>query len=179
MENVKRINAEKVKSNSKKYNVVSLFSGCGGMDLGFNGGFTFLGKKYDENPFDIIFANDILKQAADMYEDNFGLPVERRDIKELDINKNFPNKPVDVVLGGFPCQSFSYAGKRQGLSDLRGQLYLQMIRVIDHYKPKMFVAENVDGIRNSLKDKDGQNVDTSALDTILKDFYKHGYNVQY
>lgn len=179
MENVKRINAEKVKSNSKKYNVVSLFSGCGGMDLGFNGGFTFLGKKYDENPFDIIFANDIFKQAADMYEDNFGLPVERRDIKELDINKNFPNKPVDVVLGGFPCQSFSYAGKRQGLSDLRGQLYLQMIRVIDHYKPKMFVAENVDGIRNSLKDKDGQNVDTSALDTILKDFYKHGYNVQY
>lgn len=179
MENVNRINAEKVKSNSKKYNVVSLFSGCGGMDLGFNGGFTFLGKKYDENPFDIIFANDIFKQAADMYEDNFGLPVERRDIKELDINKNFPNKPVDVVLGGFPCQSFSYAGKRQGLSDLRGQLYLQMIRVIDHYKPKMFVAENVDGIRNSLKDKDGQNVDTSALDTILKDFYKHGYNVQY
>jgi len=179
MENVNRINAEKVKSNSKKYNVVSLFSGCGGMDLGFNGGFTFLGKKYDKNPFDIIFANDIFKQAADMYEDNFGLPVERRDIKELDINKNFPNKPVDVVLGGFPCQSFSYAGKRKGLSDLRGQLYLQMIRVIDHYKPKMFVAENVDGIRNSLKDKDGQNVDASALDTILKDFYKHGYNVQY
>lgn len=179
MENVNRINAEKVKSNSKKYNVVSLFSGCGGMDLGFNGGFTFLGKKYDKNPFDIIFANDIFKQAADMYEDNFGLPVERRDIKELDINKNFPNKPVDVVLGGFPCQSFSYAGKRKGLSDLRGQLYLQMIRVIDHYKPKMFVAENVDGIRNSLKDKDGQNVDTSALDTILKAFYKHGYNVQY
>lgn len=179
MENVNRINAEKVKSNSKKYNVVSLFSGCGGMDLGFKGGFTFLGKKYDENPFDIIFANDIFKQAADMYEDNFGLPVERRDIKELDINKNFPNKPVDVVLGGFPCQSFSYAGKRKGLSDLRGQLYLQMIRVIDHYKPKMFVAENVDGIRNSLKDKDGQNVDTSALDTILKGFYKHGYNVQY
>ena len=179
MENVNRINAEKVKSNSKKYNVVSLFSGCGGMDLGFNGGFTFLGKKYDNNPFDIIFANDIFKQAADMYEDNFGLPVERRDIKELDINKNFPNKPVDVVLGGFPCQSFSYAGKRKGLSDLRGQLYLQMIRVIDHYKPKMFVAENVDGIRNSLKDKDGQNVDASALDTILKDFYKHGYNVQY
>lgn len=181
MENVNRVNTEKVKisQDAHKYNVVSLFSGCGGMDLGFEGGFSFLNKEYEKNPFDIIFANDIFKQAAQMYEDNFDKPVERRDIKELDVTKDIPDKPVDVVLGGFPCQSFSYAGKRKGLSDPRGQLYLQMIRVIDHYKPKMFVAENVDGIRNSLKNKEGQNVDTSALDTILKDFDKHGYNVQY
>lgn len=182
MENViNRVNTEKVKisQDAHKYNVVSLFSGCGGMDLGFEGGFSFLNKEYEKNPFDIIFANDIFKQAAQMYEDNFDKPVERRDIKELDVTKDFPDKPVDVVLGGFPCQSFSYAGKRKGLSDPRGQLYLQMIRVIDHYKPKMFVAENVDGIRNSRKNKEGQNVDTSALDTILKDFDKHGYNVQY
>lgn len=181
IENANVVNAEKVNvpKNTKKYNVVSLFSGCGGMDLGFRGNFSFLGKGYEENPFNLIFANDIFKQAADMYEDNFGQKVERRDIKELDVNKDFPDKPVDVVLGGFPCQSFSYAGKRKGLSDPRGQLYLQMIRVIDHYKPKMFIAENVDGIRNSRKDKDGQNVDTSALDTILHDFDEHGYNVQY
>lgn len=161
MENVNRVNAEKVKisQDAHKYNVVSLFSGCGGMDLGFEGGFSFLNKEYEKNPFDIIFANDIFKQAAQMYEDNFDKPVERRDIKELDVTKDFPDKPVDVVLGGFPCQSFSYAGKRKGLSDPRGQLYLQMIRVIDHYKPKMFVAENVDGIRNSRKNKEGQNVD--------------------
>lgn len=181
MENVKRVNTEKVKipKNTHTYNVVSLFSGCGGMDLGFEGGFSFLNKKYPKNPFNIIFANDIFKQAAQMYEDNFDKHVERRDIKELAVTKDFPDKPVDVVLGGFPCQSFSYAGKRKGLSDPRGQLYLQMIRVIDHYKPKMFVAENVDGIRNSRKNKEGQNVDTSALDTILQDFDKHGYNVQY
>lgn len=182
MENVNRINAEKVKipAKAKKLNIVSLFSGCGGMDLGFEGGFDFLGKHYDANPFNIIFANDIFKQAADMYEDNFNMQVERRDIKELDMDKDLPKEDnVDLILGGFPCQTFSYAGKRKGLSDPRGQLYLQMIRVIDHYQPKMFIAENVDGIRNSRKDKDGQNVNTSALDTILKDFDSHGYNVQY
>lgn len=181
IENVNRVNAERVEvpDNARKLNVVSLFSGCGGMDLGFKGGFDFLGKHYDDNPFNIIFANDIFKQAADMYEDNFDMKVERRDIKKLDINKDFPDKNVDVVLGGFPCQSFSYSGKRKGLSDPRGQLYLQMIRVIDHYKPKMFIAENVDGIRNSRKNKEGQNVDTSALDVILNDFDEHGYNVQY
>lgn len=178
---VKRVDTEKVQINqeSKTYNVVSLFSGCGGMDLGFKGGFKFLNKEYPENPFNIIFANDIFKQAADMYEDNFEMPVERKDVKELDLDKDLPHENVDVVLGGFPCQSFSYAGKRKGLSDPRGQLYLQMIRVIDHYKPKMFIAENVDGIRNSRKNINGQNVNTSALDKILSDFDKHGYNVQY
>ena len=82
-------------------------------------------------------------------------------------------------MGGFPCQTFSYSGKRGGLSDPRGQLYLQMIRVIEHYKPKMFVAENVDGIRNSRKDNKGNAVDVSALDTILEAFDEAGYNVQY
>lgn len=181
IKNVNRINTKSVEITPKshKFNVVSLFSGCGGMDLGFRGGFKFLNKEYPKNPYNLIFANDIFKQAADMYEDNFGLKVERRDIKELNVSKDLPQETIDIVLGGFPCQSFSYAGKRKGLSDPRGQLYLQMIRVIDHYKPKMFVAENVDGIRNSTKNKDGQNVNTSALNTILRDFEKHGYNVQY
>lgn len=174
------VNAEKVDTtNAKVINVVSLFSGCGGMDLGFEGGFNFLGKHYAKNPFKIIFANDIFKQAANMYKDNFGISVEQRDIKTLNIAKDMPNDKVDVVLGGFPCQSFSYAGKRKGLADPRGQLYQQMIRVLDYYQPKIFVAENVDGIRNSRKDKSGQNVNKTALDTILDDFNKHGYDVQY
>ena len=182
IKDVNMINAEKVKikPNAKKLKVISLFSGCGGMDLGFRGNFDFLDKHFDNNPFNIIFANDIFKQAADMYEDNFDMKVNRQDINDINVNKDMPqDKDVDVILGGFPCQTFSYAGKRKGLSDPRGQLYLQMIRIIDHYKPKMFVAENVDGIRNSRKDRDGQNVNVSALDTILKDFDSHGYNVQY
>lgn len=163
----------------KKWNVVSLFSGAGGMDLGFKGGFKYLGESYDENPFDIVFANDIFQQAADVYEANLGHAVERRTILELDLDEDFPNVDVDVVLGGFPCQAFSYAGNRKGLSDERGQLYLQMIRVINHYKPKIFIAENVDGIRNSKKNSVGENVNESALTIILSDFDKAGYDVQY
>ncbi|WP_054745671.1 DNA cytosine methyltransferase [Amylolactobacillus amylophilus] len=140
-----------VDETTKPLNVVSLFSGAGGMDLGFRGGFEYLGEEYDKNPFNIVFANDIFQQAADVYEANFGHEVERRSIADLDMKKDMPDVDVDIVLGGFPCQTFSYSGKRAGLSDERGQLYLQMIRVIDHYKPKMFIAENVDGIRNSRK----------------------------
>lgn len=176
-----RVNAFNVKTQkkNKKINVISLFSGAGGMDLGFKGGFEFLGIKYEENPFDIVFANDIFKQAADVYEDNFNHKVERRSISDLNLDVDLPKEDVDIVLGGFPCQTFSYAGKRGGLSDPRGQLYLQMIRVVDHYKPKFFIAENVDGIRNSKKNNKGDNVDISALDIILSDFENHGYSVQY
>ncbi|MCL1990423.1 MAG: DNA cytosine methyltransferase [Defluviitaleaceae bacterium] len=175
----KTINAFSVETNNEnKINVVSLFSGCGGIDLGFIGGFEYLNETYGENPFNIVFANDIFKQATEVYEDNFNHPVCRTSIDELDVSE-LPDIDVDIVLGGFPCQAFSYAGNRGGLSDKRGQLYLEMIRVINHYKPKMFVAENVDGIRNSRKNINGDNVDASALDTILVDFEKAGYDVKY
>ena len=190
-ENTQIINTFRTKvHNSKyKYNVLSLFSGAGGMDLGFKGNFNFLNESYPENPYNLVFANDIFQQAADVYEANFNHKVERRSVIDLEmrdidemIKKNTGSNTVpqiDVVLGGFPCQTFSYAGKRGGLSDPRGQLYLQMIRVLDYYKPKFFVAENVDGIRNSRKNKIGEDVDKSALDTILEDFTRHGYQVQY
>lgn len=167
-----------VPEETKKLNVVSLFSGAGGMDLGFRGNFDFLGTHYAEQPYNLIFSNDIFKQAADVYEVNFGHEVERRSINDINVSE-LPNEEVDIVLGGFPCQTFSYSGKRGGLSDPRGQLYLQMIRVIEYYSPKMFVAENVDGIRNSRKDDKGNAVDVSALDTILEAFDVAGYNVQY
>ena len=188
----KTINAFDVQSNNitANLNVLSLFSGAGGMDLGFKGDCNFLNNHYRKNPFSLVFANDIFKQAADVYEANFQHNVERRSIDELsfeDIDssieyntkKNIEDIQIDVVLGGFPCQTFSYAGKRGGLSDPRGQLYLQMIRVIKHYQPKIFIAENVDGIRNSRKNMIGEDVDRSALDTILDDFDTAGYNVQY
>ncbi|SER31434.1 DNA (cytosine-5)-methyltransferase 1 [Granulicatella balaenopterae] len=174
----------------KNLNVLSLFSGAGGMDLGFQGDFDFLGTHYEKNPFSLVFANDIFKQAADVYEDNFNHQVERRSVDELtfdeidhqiekNTNKPISEVPIDVILGGFPCQTFSYAGKRGGLSDPRGQLYRHMIRIIEHYNPKMFIAENVDGIRNSRKNDKGDKIERSALDIILDDFDKAGYNVQY
>lgn len=168
----------KIPKKTTPLNIVSLFSGVGGMDLGFKGDFNFLDTHYGKQPYNITFSNDIFKQAADVYEINFGHSVERRSISDIE-ESELTKENVDIVLGGFPCQTFSYSGNRGGLSDPRGQLYLQMIRVIDHYKPKMFVAENVDGIRNSKKDDKGKAVDVSALDTILEAFEKAGYNVQY
>lgn len=151
--------------------VVSLFSGCGGMDLGFRGGFTVLGREYEKNPYEIIFSNDILKHPCQTYEFNFHSTPYCCDIRELDYSL-LPE--ADVVIGGFPCQDFSVAGKRKGLSAERGRLYQEMKKVIAYCRPKAFVAENVDGIRKTAKGDD-----TSALDIILDDLRSIGYSVVY
>ena len=155
----------------KVMKVISLFSGCGGMDLGFRGDFTFLGNHYDRNPYEIVFANDIIKKACDTYTHNFGHEAYCCDIKEIDYSL-FPK--ADIVIGGFPCQDFSLSGKRKGLDAERGRLYLEMKKVIQHCRPTAFIAENVDGIR---KNKSGTNL--SALEIILNDFRNIGYKVTY
>lgn len=155
----------------KRLSVVSLFSGCGGMDLGFRGDFSFMGNNYYKNPFDIIFANDIVKRACNTYMHNFKHQSICEDIRDIP-TEQIPK--ADIVIGGFPCQDFSHAGKRKGLSSERGKLYLEMKRVIEHCNPIAFIAENVDGIRTSIN-----NTDSSALDKIVDDFAKCGYNVMY
>ncbi len=162
---------KQIKFNTK-LNVISLFSGCGGMDLGFRGNFNIFGKHYEENPFEIIFANDIAKKATQTYELNFNHKCICEDIKNIE-SSSLPN--ADIVIGGFPCQDFSLAGNRKGLNAERGRLYLEMKRVIEHCKPLAFVAENVDGIRKSTANE----VNKTALDIILEDFKKIGYNVKY
>lgn len=157
--------------SSKTHKVISLFSCCGGMDLGFEGGFSVFGQEYAVNPFEVVFASDISKPTTETYNHNFPHYSTHLDINDLDVN-DLPD--ADVVIGGFPCQPFSNAGKRDGFADTRGQLYLQMKRVIDHVRPKIFVAENVDGIRTK---KHG--TDTTALDQIVEDFKASGYNVVY
>ena len=88
--------------------VISLFSGCGGMDLGFSGGFEFLGKDYSQTPFEIIWANDLNSAACRTYKKNIG-----EHIVEGDIWKMMDEIPLeaDVVIGGFPCQDISINGK--------------------------------------------------------------------
>ena len=155
----------------KVYKVISLFSGCGGMDLGFKGDFDVFGEHFKKNPYQIIYANDINESACETYKYNFKEEPYCGDIKSIDINQ-LPN--ADIVIGGFPCQDFSLAGKRRGLSADRGRLYLNMLDVVKKVKPIAFVAENVDGIR-----KNKENEEKSALDIIIKDFESAGYNVQY
>ncbi|MFP3419991.1 DNA cytosine methyltransferase [Bacillus sp. SIMBA_154] len=134
------------------YKVVSLFSGCGGLDLGFKGDFTFLGNNYEKNMFDIIWANDFFLQATQTYAQNIGDHIHVGKIEEvLDNEKTTIPSEADVVIGGFPCQDFSVAGKRGGITVKRGKLYLQMKRVIEHIQPKVFVAENVEGLVNMEK----------------------------
>lgn len=158
-------------NKKKKYTVLSLFSGCGGLDLGLEGGFTFLGKKYDINPFEVIWANDNNVKATKTQELNFPhTKVVCDDItKVLDDKLEFPK--ADFVVGGFPCQDFSLAGKRKGLTVKRGQLYLSMAKVIEQVKPKMFLAENVRGL---LSWEGGL-----GIETMINDFEKLGYYVEY
>lgn len=186
---------KKTLNTSIRYNVLSLFSGAGGMDYGFQGGFHIFGQEFAKNPINLKYANDIFIQATQIYKDNFDIDhdVDTTSITEIDLNQidqkygfkpNVRNKiqenpnGIDIILGGFPCQSFSIAGKRAGLNDERGQLYLQMSRFIQHYQPKIFVAENVDGIRNS-RNNESENINSTALEIIMKHFNDIGYNVQY
>ena len=159
-------------SNPTTYRVLSLFSGCGGLDLGLEGGFTYLGHTYEKNPFEIVWANDINVKATKTQQINFPhTRVVCADIvKLLKDNVQLPDN-IDVVVGGFPCQDFSLAGKRRGLTVKRGQLYLSMAKVIELKQPKVFLAENVKGL---LSWENGL-----AIKTIIEDFSQLGYDVDY
>lgn len=163
----------------KKYRVISLFAGCGGMDLGFEGGFSVFGQDYGENPFEIVHASDINLSATVSYNHNFKHSAECLDINDLDVEQ-LPE--ADIVIGGFPCQPFSHAGNRGGFADTKGRgvLYQQMKRVIDHVKPKLFIAENVDGLRTKkVAGLDGVATDVSALEQIVEEFSDSGYDVAF
>lgn len=157
---------EAMVTDSKKIRVVSLFSGCGGMDVGIKGNFKYLNKDYQSFDFDIVFANDIDKDACETYKDYFKHTPVCADIKNyLDNEGSIPD--CEVVIGGFPCQDFSLAGKREGFNTERGRLYEQMKRVIYLKQPLIFIAENVKGLTNL----------EGALERIKSDFASIGYRV--
>jgi len=167
-ENLTTYNYTLMHQPQKKITVVSLFSGCGGMDLGFVGGFDFLGKNYDKLPFDIVWANEINEKACATYEKNFGKHIVCGDIWKL-IDQLPPS--ADVVIGGFPCQDISINGKGKGINGSRSGLYRAMVEVVRRLKPKMFVAENVKGLL--------MKHNRESLNTVLSDFSALGYSVSY
>lgn len=139
------------------YKVVSLFSGAGGMDLGFiNAG------------FDVIWANDIIPEAIETYKQNIGKHIVFGDIRMIS-SDDIPND-ADVIIGGFPCQGFSIANTKRSMEDQRNFLYKEMLRIIRDKKPKMFVAENVKGLLSMEKGK--------VIEMIKKDFESLGYYVE-
>lgn len=176
-------------------NVLSLFSGCGGMDLGFEGGFSVLESSVNEKlnanfierklskgfvqlrktKFKTVFANDILSDARNAWVNYFSKRGHNAEdfyeesivdlVKMYRSGTNVFPKDVDIVTGGFPCQDFSLAGKRNGFNshknhkgeliskeiasvETRGQLYMWMKEVIEITQPKIFIAENVKGLVN-------------------------------
>ena len=155
----------------EKLKVASLFCGCGGTDVGLLGDFDFLGKHYESNGMEIVYANDIDDNACNIFKENFGITPDNRDIREV---KSEEIPEFDILTGGFPCQSFSIIAqnpKRLGVKDERGKLFFEMCRILRERQPKCFIAENVKGILTANK--------KSAFPLILKEFEDSGYDVQY
>ena len=156
------------KSRKGSYRVVSLFAGCGGLDLGFVGGFDFLGKQFRRNKFDVVWANELNPNACKTYERNLGQHIVCGDIKEkID---EIPTG-VDVIMGGFPCQDISINGKMQGIKGKRSSLYSYIVEAVKRCRPKVFLAENVGSLL--LKQHE------QSFKTILADFEALDYNVTY
>lgn len=154
--------------SKRAYSVISMFSGCGGMDLGLLGGFEYLGKSYSKNPFEMTWANDLNPYACRTYEYNLHHPIHVGNVSD-----HFGSMPdrCDLLVGGFPCQDISINGKRAGVSGERSGLYRAMVEAVKAKRPKVFVAENVRSLLYSYN-KD-------SLRQVIHDFTALGYSVTY
>jgi DNA (cytosine-5)-methyltransferase 1 len=144
--------------------VVSLFAGCGGMDLGFLGGFKFLGEVYEALPFRIIDAVDIDGRSIETYRLNIG---NHARIGDLTVMPPSELPPCRVLIGGFPCQDFSSSGPKVGFAGERGQLYQVLAEYMKAYQPEIVVGENVPHLKSLHGGK--------YLKTILSEFESCGY----
>jgi len=140
----------------KNIKVVSLFSGCGGLDLGFK-----------QAGFEIVWANDILGDAVETYKRHIGKEIVCGDINEM--RKLIPD--ADIIIGGPPCQSFSLVGKRLK-DDERGELVFTYLDIIKEKKPKVFLMENVPGLLSSKYNGEKLYV------FLMREYEKIGYKVQ-
>lgn len=171
-------------SKNDKFNLVGLFSGCGGLDLGFElaGLSAVIGEEralssfknkqeYDslraQSVFRTIYTNDMFKEANETYKRNFPNHViqHQKDIRKV---ANFPM--CNVMIGGFPCPGFSEAGPRL-IDDERNFLYIHYIRALIQTQPEFFVAENVKGMMTLGKGE--------VVKQIVEDFASAGYKIKY
>jgi DNA (cytosine-5)-methyltransferase 1 len=193
-----------IMNKNNKYKVLSLFTGIGGMDMGFDSEIVvhedsiinkeFIDKRHKikdfvilkKNNFECIFQNDILEGAKEVFGlNNDDSKYNTTSIYNL-IKENFKFPDADIIIGGFPCQDFSHAGKRKGFEsnkghDLkeevntekensRGTLYKSFVEVVKKVKPKIFVAENVYGLVT---------MKNEPIKQIMSDFSELGYDVNY
>lgn len=161
------INTNKAKINDTTHSVVSFFSGCGGLDLGFIGGFTYMHETFKKLPFNIQAAYDFDEKCISTYIKNIGSHAEVLDLSHADPAK-MPK--AEVLIGGFPCQDFSSCGPKRGLNSRRGKLYNSLVSYMRTHKPKVVVAENVPHLARM---GDGE-----VIETILEDFKSAGYRFE-
>jgi len=176
-----------IQESAIKYKVLSLFSGMGGLDSGFAEQVVVhknsIIEDYKETdasttdfinlkrlPFEIVFQNDILPEAKKIIELNkWDHNFHLKDIRDL-LKEKFTFPDADVIIGGFPCQDFSHAGKRLGFESNRGTLYQAYVELVKKIKPFVFVAENVNGLLT---------MPGEPIKKIIKDFSDVGYEVKY
>ncbi len=150
------------------HSVVSYFCGCGGLDLGFRGGFTYHNANYKKLPFNILKAYDNEPRCVETYNDYFGADhAIVMDLASAD-PKKMPK--ADILIGGFPCQEFSSCGPLGGLESERGRLYQTLIVYMKEHKPIMVIGENVINLERM---ENGE-----VLNTIKKDLADVGYEVR-
>ncbi len=137
--------------------IVSLFSGAGGLDLGFT-----------RAGFKLKYANDNDKVVWETFEKNHAIKIDKRSLFDIESDE-IPN--ADGIVGGPPCQSWSLAGAMRGINDKRGQLFYEYIRVLKDKQPKFFLAENVPGIVSRTH--------ITEFETIISKLSSLGYNVTY
>ena len=145
----------------KHNTVIDLFCGCGGLSLGF-----------EQAGYDVLVGVDVWKDALVTYRANHKnsrtLQADLMNLSPSDVEKTIGTNSVDVIIGGPPCQGFSIAGKRI-IDDERNKLYKSFVRMVEYFKPKAFVMENVPNILTM-----GEGI---IKECILKDFESLGYNV--
>lgn len=149
------------------HKVVSFFAGCGGLDLGFLGGFRYKDSELKRLPFHIEAAFDFDNKCVSTYNCNIGDHAYVMDLAQSN-SEELPSS--DLLVGGFPCQDFSSCGPKAGLTSTRGQLYQTLVSYMMVHKPKMVVAENVPHIA-----KIGGG---SVLETIIRDLEETGYHFE-
>ena len=153
---------------AKTLKFIDLFAGLGGTRIGFEQACLENGIKSK-----CVFTSEIKDHAVEIYRHNFSNDVVSGDITQID-EKDIPD--FDYLLGGFPCQAFSTAGKKHGFLDTRGTLFFDVARIIKHKKPKGFLLENVEGLVTHDR-KDRNSPIGNTLQVILDVLKELGYHV--
>ncbi len=153
-----------------KIKFIDLFAGLGGTRLGFEQACDELKIKHE-----CVFTSEIKPYAVDIYKHNFNNEEVHGDITTIK-GKSIPN--FDFLLGGFPCQAFSNAGKRKGFDDIRGTLFFDIVRILKEKKPTGFILENVEGLVSHDK-KNKTDAIGNTLKIILQTLNELDYHVSW